>query len=591
MILGTAYYPDYYPKSGWAADLDRMKQAGIGVVRILEFAWCWYQPDPDTFRWDDLDHFLDLCGERDLEVCLCTPTATAPPWFMERYPDARLVDVEGKPCFSHRHFVCWNHPGARDEALKTIAAMAERYGTRKEVVAWQIDNESNYAEKVDALYDFNPYTLEKARVWLKEKYGTLDALNDAWFANFWSQAVNSWDQIWSTHLPPVNPQSSLDFHRWRQHTVSEFVQTQAALLRERTQNQAIGTNIPEVGVVFSTAIAQDYWGQSEGMDWVGTDLYAATGNREADMSALRYSCDLMRSAAGPAEFLLAETQGGAHERTWKAGFAAEPWRVDYLASSSEVYAERGARQIWYFMWRPTLAGQEMGMNGVQDLDGNDTERTELIRSYARDDQPLEMLQQEYLARPLALIHYPQDTLRFLHRFGHLPAVSDNLTGVHRLLDQAGYRVDFINEAQLASGDLPAARVLALPESHLLSDAAIDVILDWGNASDERHVLIGHSTGLLDERGHLRPQSRRSLHQALGIQAGALMDLDVMIEIDGSTVDAFRVFEAGPDTEALGTMEWKEASYPTALHHGPFTLYSYPWGCSERLQAAHALPIT
>ena len=163
MNFGTAYYPDYYPREEWATDLDRMKAAGITVVRILEFAWCWYQPTPDTFEWEGLDHFLDLCAERDLEVCLCTPTATAPPWFMERYPDARLMDAEGVPCFSHRHFVCWNHPEARAEALNTVTALAERYGSHKAVTAWQIDNESNYAEKVDTLYDFNPHSLAKAR--------------------------------------------------------------------------------------------------------------------------------------------------------------------------------------------------------------------------------------------------------------------------------------------------------------------------------------------------------------------------------------------------------------------------------------------
>ncbi len=59
MKIGTAYYPDYFPASDWPADLDRMKAAGIECVRILEFAWSWYQPEPDRWSWDGLDTFLD----------------------------------------------------------------------------------------------------------------------------------------------------------------------------------------------------------------------------------------------------------------------------------------------------------------------------------------------------------------------------------------------------------------------------------------------------------------------------------------------------------------------------------------------------
>ena len=51
MKLGTAYYPDYFPSTEWSRDLGRMKAAGINRVRILEFAWSWYQPEPDQWSW------------------------------------------------------------------------------------------------------------------------------------------------------------------------------------------------------------------------------------------------------------------------------------------------------------------------------------------------------------------------------------------------------------------------------------------------------------------------------------------------------------------------------------------------------------
>lgn len=569
-----------------------MVEARVSVVRILEFGWCWYQPGPGVFRWDGLDHFLTLCQDRGLQVCICTPTATPPPWFFQDYPDARLVDVTGRPCYAHRHMVAWNHPGARAEALATITELVIRYGSHPAVTRWQIDNEPNYAEKVDVLYDFNPHTLREARDWLQKRYGSLEALNEAWFGAFWSQAFNDWSQVWHTHTPLVNPQSCLDFHRWRQFTVAEFVHTQAALLRRHAPNAAIGTNIPEVGIYFSTCIAQDYWDQAGGLDWVGTDLYAATGKREGDLAALRYSCDLMRSAAGSGEFLIAETQGGAHERTWKAGFAAEGWSTDYLQQCFEVYAERGAKEIWAFMWRPTLAGQEMGMNGVQDLDGNDTDRTRLLREMGRDPGSLRALGDGYGKRPLALIHYSQDSIRFGAFFGkeQLQHLEKSMTGTHRQLDQQNYRINFFRDQDLLAGELGEAALVILPETQLMSDGLIDALWNWSQAHPQTLFVMGPQTGMLDERGHLRPPSKRGLHQRLGIRFGTLQDVEVTAEYDGMEINSFREIDPG-ENAVLASLYWRGEAYPAHIACGNFIVVSYAWGIDSALHAAHALPST
>lgn len=39
LTMGTCYYPEHWDKKLWADDLDRMKKAGISVIRIAEFAW------------------------------------------------------------------------------------------------------------------------------------------------------------------------------------------------------------------------------------------------------------------------------------------------------------------------------------------------------------------------------------------------------------------------------------------------------------------------------------------------------------------------------------------------------------------------
>ena len=43
--LGVAYYPEDWPESEIDFDIRRMKELGISVVRIAEFAWHRMEPD------------------------------------------------------------------------------------------------------------------------------------------------------------------------------------------------------------------------------------------------------------------------------------------------------------------------------------------------------------------------------------------------------------------------------------------------------------------------------------------------------------------------------------------------------------------
>ena len=578
MKYGTAYYPDYFPESEWSQDLDRMVSCGVTSVRILEFGWCFYEPTPGVFVWDGVDRFLDLCLARKLAVCLATPTATPPPWFFQQFPDARLLDRDARPCYSHRHMTCWNHPAARAQAFATIERLATRYGNHPAVWGWQIDNEPNYAEDPNGFYDFNPQTIRDGQAWLRERYGTLDALNEAWFNVFWSQRFNEWEQIWVTHKPQVNPGSMLDFLRWREHNIAEFVQSQAALLRRCTTGQKIGVNIPETGIPFSTTIAQDYWAQAAGLDWIGTDLYTGSSDRSSDLQALRFSTDLMRSVrdevAPSAEFLIAETQGGPHLRSWSSGFAAYPWDSSFLADSVQTYAERGAQQTWFFLWRPVPGGQEIGMNATTGMDGSETEYTLAIRQMAERDTQLAADAQRYAARPLALIHYSRDTIRFLSHWKDLEIVSRSMLGTHLWLDRQGYRIQFITDAALET-PLQSAEILVLPESHLLSDQAWQNVIGWAETFTSGQLHMGPHTGLLDERGQWRSPKQRSLFSELRLRPGKWFDLAVTARHDGQQVSGYRLFKT--ESEVVEFLESSDGPIPSVLKpRSNIHLHTHRW---------------
>ncbi len=503
MEFGTAYYPDHWPEPDWSRDLDRMKACGIDVVRFGEFSWSWLEPSQGKFQRSAYDRYVKLCQQRDIRLILCTPTATLPPWLLKQHPDCRLVDADGHPCTSHRHFWCWNHRPSRAIAENTIRQLARHFRGHPSVQAWQIDNEPNYAEQV-TIYDFNPYAIADFRAWLRVKYDdTLDALNRAWYTNFWSQRYGQWDEI-GVYVPQrCNPNYWLDFARFRDLNLAEMIRWQVGLIQEEDPSAKVGTNIPEVGCRMSFFVGQDVFEQARQLDWVGTDLYAASGDRSADLRSLGYSCDLMRSASGKAKFIIAETQAGPHQRTWPQSFSPECWKTDYLRDSVRTYVEHGAKAVYFFLFRPTPGGQEMGMNGLTAPDGGESDRTRMVRNLADRKPDLLARQSRRLGRPLAVIHYSRDSIRFLGYWqDSLPLLDASYQGWHRLLDEAGYRVDFVDDEGFKAGLPKETELFVLPQTHVADDAIIAGAI---RAANRMPVIVGPHTALLDEHGLLRQQ--------------------------------------------------------------------------------------
>jgi beta-galactosidase len=45
MKFGVCYYPEHWPAARWAEDARLMRELGLEIVRIGEFAWAKMEPD------------------------------------------------------------------------------------------------------------------------------------------------------------------------------------------------------------------------------------------------------------------------------------------------------------------------------------------------------------------------------------------------------------------------------------------------------------------------------------------------------------------------------------------------------------------
>lgn len=230
--LGTCYYPEHWDKSLWESDLDRMLAHGITTIRIAEFAWSLVEPQEGQFTFAFWDEFLDLAEAKGMKVIFGTPTATPPAWLTDKYPEVLNARRDGV-LYRHgmrRHYN-YNSKKYQELAARVVEQLGQHYGKRPCIVGWQIDNEFN----CETQQFYSESDTVAFRKFLQEKYGTLEALNQAWGAVFWDQTYTSWEQVYvprTTYGDGVNPNQQLDYIRFVSQSATRFCQMQCDILRK-----------------------------------------------------------------------------------------------------------------------------------------------------------------------------------------------------------------------------------------------------------------------------------------------------------------------------------------------------------------------
>ena len=147
---------------------------------------------------------MDLLHAGGIAVDLATATASPPPWLTTPHPE--ILPVDRAPARrSGRAPASTGGPPRRSSASTRCAwceAMATRYADHPALVAWHVTNELGCHN----IYDYSDDAARAFRDWLRARYGTLDALNDAWGTAFWSQRYSDWEQILPPRLAATPPQ-------------------------------------------------------------------------------------------------------------------------------------------------------------------------------------------------------------------------------------------------------------------------------------------------------------------------------------------------------------------------------------------------
>jgi len=360
MKLGTSYYPELFDEDSWASDLRLMKETGIDIIRIFDFAWTTVESKEGVYDWSWLDRFLDLCTEVEMEVILCTPTATPPAWLHRQYPDIMGVRRDGtRRVFGGRRDVCNTSEVYRHYSVGIARRMAERYGQHKAVVAWQIDNElfGNEDATTECHCEQCNY---RFRVWLKERYATIEELNEAWGLRYWNQGFDIWGEVTTPQHDHCVDGWVIDYTEFFSDMIAEYMKLQYDMLKENiSPDQWVFHN--STGVV---NIGLDHRKYSRLMDAGAWDAYPTAAGTPLPDTFTGLAHEMFRSACDKPFHVLASP--------------SQRIRHSFL---SECFA-RGANSVLFWHWRCYPAGVENAVDTICHYDGRPKEdRINQIRDF------------------------------------------------------------------------------------------------------------------------------------------------------------------------------------------------------------------
>jgi beta-galactosidase len=365
--LGVCYYPEHWPASRHESDFRRMKENGFEFVRMGEGAWAYFEPEEGRFQFELFDRAIDLCRKYGIKVIFGTPTYAGPAWIADRYPEVLRWNFQRIPMGhgSRRNFN-YTSPKYLKLSDRICTALAEHYADEKQIVAWQLDNELNCHMDVS----YAPSDTIAFRKWLRDKYGTLGALNRAWGTAFWSQTYTDWDQV---DLPSPtsamhNPSQLLDESRFISDTVVQFARRQASILRKHNKHWLITHN-----ALFANVNGPDLVKQ---LDFFCHDQYPLF---MSDWPARAEGLVQSRSLSFP--FGILEQQSGPGGQMSYLQRTPRPGELRLWAWQSIAH---GAKFVSFFLWRTCPFGSEQHWHGLLDQDNKPTRRLTEAKQFGQE---------------------------------------------------------------------------------------------------------------------------------------------------------------------------------------------------------------
>lgn len=501
----------------WKADLLKIKSLGFNTVRTW-VEWNVGEPREGDYQLENLDLLLRLANEVGLEVIVQVYVDSAPEWVGQKYPDGHYEAQDGQPIPSQAApGFCFDNPGVRKAVLaffQEVARHAEKSPAFYGYDLWSEPAALNWARigyKANPMFCYCPNSIERFRRWLKMKYGTLDALNEAWHRTF-----TDWSEVEPPRYGTILTYT--DFMDWRVYygyKLAEDLKMRSDAVKAVDPNHLTTSHAPNPSPLARTLAdpydpTDDYL-MKDSVDYFGTSFYPKltspdlnwTLERRVLAMDLTYDISIHHGTNAKHGFYVGELQSGFGVHGTIIGSPVTP-------SDLEMWTwgliSRGARAINYYAWYPMSAGYESGGYGMIDLDGTLTDRARHAGEIAkRVEANADLLLQARPERAQAAIVFSPlvPLLGGYDEEGSRNAMHQAVAGYHRMFFERNIPVDVLSSRELMQDDLQQYKLIIVPYPLMLTDEEANALKSF--VAGGGHMFVEARPGWVDERGHAEPK--------------------------------------------------------------------------------------
>lgn len=564
VLYGAAYYNEYTPSplhpERLATDVRMMKAAGFNVVRMGESTWSLWEPAPGRFDYAWMDRVVDAMSKAGIKVIMGTPTYSMPVWLWKQHPELLARPLGGGYVgYGMRQDMDYDNPVFRQYAGQLIVNLVRHYRDNPDVIGWQVDNEtSSYgASNPDVFQGFVDY--------LKNEFGSPQAMDRAWLLNYWGQDVYDWNNL-PTRDNATNPSYKLAWSRYSQLRVTRYLAWQAQLVRQnRGSHQFVTTDF---GSIMRPDVDETRIAKTE--DVVADNIYHGwQDDYTGEYDALQGS--LARSLKHE-NYLVTETN--AQTLGWDSAGQYPPYDGQLRLDAFTHYAN-GANMVEYWHWATLEDGQETYWGGVlsHDLGPN-----RAYREVSRIGRELKRIGPQIVNLRIhnkVAILYSVDSMNGL---SFMPYTHGDNQGwqpgknagsyagliqqLHTALYDANVGADFVFPD---TKDFSQYKLLIVPALYVSNDALLKRISDYVRHGG--NVLMTFKSGFTDENGMVRWQPAPGpLRAAAGFTYQEYSNLKHPLPLKG---DPFHVGAAANQVSTWAEFLQLTTAKPLARYDHPF----------------------